>query len=321
MQLVEPAAVERVAIIGAGTIGASWAAHFLAQGLAVNVWDPAPDMETRARDFVARAWPVLRRLGAATEEAPDAPDIMTFFDDPAEAVHDCQFVQESGPEDTALKVELYARLDDALPKDVVLASSSSGLLISELQAGRAGAARYVIGHPFNPPHLIPLVEVVGGAQTDLAAVDWALDFYNRFGKRAIRINREVPGHLANRLQAAMWREAVHLVDRGVASVADVDTAIAYGPGLRWALMGPALILHLAGGEGGIRHALDHFSGALESWWDDLGTPRLSEDVREKLIVGVAAEAEGRSVQDLAAERDKLLLNLLEMLAAERRDRA
>lgn len=316
MELVKPDAVERVAILGAGTIGASWAAHFLAHGLGVNVWDPAPGYEARMRGYVERAWPALERLGASTGANSER---IAFFDDPASAVRDCQFVQENGPEDKAVKIALYQQLDEALPPDVVMASSSSGLLISELQAGRRGAERYVIGHPFNPPHLIPLVEVVGGAATDATAIQWALDFYNGHGKRAIRINREVPGHLANRLQAAMWREAVHIVDQGIASVEDVDVAIAYGPGLRWALMGPNLILHLAGGEGGIHHALDHFGGALEAWWADLGQPKLNEGVRRKLIEGVAAEAKGRSIESLAEERDRLLLNLLAMLAAERRN--
>jgi carnitine 3-dehydrogenase len=315
MNLVKPDAVERVAILGAGTIGASWAAHFLAHGLAVNIWDPAAGFETRCRAFIDAAWPALKRLGA-----PDAPDEsrMVFCGDPAEAVSDCHFVQESGPENTEVKIALYSRLDAALPENVVMSTSSSGLLISELQAGRKGAERYIVGHPFNPPHLVPLVEVVGGAETDPAAVDWALDFYNGCGKKAIRINREVPGHLANRLQAAMWREAVHLVETGVASVEDVDIAVSYGPGLRWALMGPNLILHLAGGDGGIRHAIDHFGPALESWWADLGRePSVSPAAAEKMIAGVEAEAAGRSLEDLTRERDALLISLLEMLARER----
>jgi carnitine 3-dehydrogenase len=315
MNLIKQEAVERVAILGAGTIGASWATHFLAHGLAVNIWDPAPGFEDRARAFINAAWPTLRRLGA-----PETVDEsrMVFFNDPAEAVRDCHFVQENGPENTEVKIELYSRLDGALPDNVVMASSSSGLMISDLQIGRKGAERYVIGHPFNPPHLVPLVEVVGGAETNAAAVEWALDFYNGCGKKAIRINREVPGHLANRLQAAMLREAVHLVDTGVASVEDVDIAVSYGPGMRWALMGPNLILHLAGGDGGIRHAIEHFGPALESWWADLGqAPSISSETAEKLVEGVMAEAAGRSLEDLTQERDQLLVSLLEMLARER----
>ncbi len=314
MQLRKPDAVENVAILGAGTIGASWAAHFLAHGIGVRVWDPAEGFEAKVREFIARAWPSLKRLGAPAQ--PDEAKI-SFFADPAEAVSACDFVQESGPENKEIKIALYERLDDALPEGVVLASSSSGLLISELQAGRVGAERYVIGHPFNPPHLIPLVEVVGGRVSDPAAVDWALAFYNGCGKKAVRINREVPGHLANRLQVALWREVVHLVESGVASVEDIDTAIAYGPGLRWALMGPNLILHLAGGEGGMRHFLDHLGPSIEAWWADLGTPALDEAVGRKLIEGTEAAAKGRSIAQLAEERDRLLVGLLEMLARER----
>jgi 3-hydroxyacyl-CoA dehydrogenase len=314
MQLRKPETVETVAILGAGTIGASWAAHFLAHGIGVRVWDPAEGFEANVREVIARAWPSLRRLGAPAQ--PDEAKI-SFFADPAETVSACDFVQESGPENKEVKIALYERLDDALPEDVVLASSSSGLLISELQAGRVGAERYVIGHPFNPPHLIPLVEVVGGQASDPAAVDWALAFYNGCGKKAVRINREVPGHLANRLQVAMWREVVHLVETGVASVEDVDIAIAYGPGLRWALMGPNLILHLAGGEGGLRHFLVHLGPSIETWWADLGAPALDQAVRQKLIEGTAAEAKGRSIAELAAERDRLLVALLETLARER----
>jgi len=315
MNLVKPDAVERVAILGAGTIGASWAAHFLAHGLAVNIWDPAKGYEARCRAFIDAAWPALVRLGApATIEE----NSINFLDDPADAVCNCHFVQESGPENTEVKIELYSRIDDSLPDNVVMASSSSGLLISELQAGRRGRERYVIGHPFNPPHLVPLVEVVGGEETDLAALDWALDFYNGHGKKAIRINREVPGHLANRLQAAMWREAWHLVETDVASVEDVDIAVSYGPGLRWALMGPILIHHLAGGKGGARHAFAHFGPLLEDLWADLGSaPRISNETVEKVIVGVEAEAAGRTTEDLAKERDALLISLIELLARER----
>ena len=202
--------------------------------------------------------------------------------------------------------------------DAILATSTSGLILSDLVQGIVAAPRFVVGHPFNPPHLVPLVEVVGGTETAAAAVEWALAFYNGCGKKAIRINREVPGHLANRLQAAMWREAVHLVDSGVASVEDVDIAVSYGPGLRWALMGPNLILHLAGGDGGVRHAIEHFGPALESWWADLGRePKISDAAAEKLIAGVTAEAAGRSLEDLTRERDHLLISLLEMLARER----
>jgi carnitine 3-dehydrogenase len=250
---------------------------------------------------------VLERLGPV---APGALDRLTFVADPAGAVHRAQFIQENGPEREELKRALLKTLDQAAPPDAIIASSSSGLLMSRLQEVCARPERCVIGHPFNPPHLIPLVEVVGGARTSQAAIDRAMGFYAAIGKRPIHIRKEVKGHVANRLQAALWREAVHLVADGVASVADVDAAIASGPGLRWAQMGPHLTFHLAGGRGGIEHFLSQFAGPIQGWWQDLGTPALSPDVQRKLVEGVAAEAAGRSIAELEARRDEHLISLL-----------
>jgi 3-hydroxyacyl-CoA dehydrogenase len=226
-------------------------------------------------------------------------------------------VQESAPEDKALKRTLYESFDGLLPGDAVLASSTSGLLLSELQAGRRGRERYVLGHPFNPPHLIPLVEVLGGTDTAPEVVDWTLAFYDAHGKTAIRLNKEVPGHLVNRLQAAIWREAIDAVVSGVASVEDVDKAIAYGPGLRWALMGPHQIFHLAGGPGGMRNFLEHFGPNIEDWWRDMRDVSLTPEVKATLMDGIEAECAGRSVETLAAERDARLVDLLEMLKRDR----
>jgi len=219
-------------------------------------------------------------------------------------------VQEQAPEREEIKQPLLARIDAVLPPEIVIASSSSGLLISRLQSACQHPERCVGGHPFNPPHLIPLVEVVGGERTAPATIEQAMAFYAAIGKRPIHIRREVAGHVANRLQAALWREAVHLVASGVASVADVDTAISEGPGLRWALMGPHLTFHLAGGTGGMPHFLDQLGPPLEGWWNDLGQPSLTPEVREALIAGVAAEAAGRDIPTLAAVRDQFLIDLL-----------
>lgn len=314
MHLPDPRAVKRVGIIGAGTIGASWAAHFLARGMDVQFWDPGPGSASRVPRFVADAWPALEKLGLA----PGAdPARLRYCDDVQSALSDVQFVQESAPEDKVLKLALYESFDAALPEDVVLASSTSGLLLSELQAGRSGRARYVLGHPFNPPHLIPLVEVLGGGETAPEAVDWTLAFYNAHGKTAIRLKKEVPGHLVNRLQAAVWREAIDAVVSGVASVEDVDKAIAYGPGLRWALMGPHQIFHLAGGPGGMRNFLEHFGPNIENWWRDMRDVTLTPEVKATLIAGVDDESAGRSVEMLAAERDERLVDLLDMLKRAR----
>ena len=302
------AGVRRVAVIGAGTIGASWAANFLARGLDVTASDPAPEGEAFLRRYVAGAWPVLARLGLAPGASPDR---LAFVGDPLAAVAGADFVQESGPEREDAKIALFRQLDGALAPDAVLASSSSGLLISRLQSACRHPGRCVIGHPFNPPHLIPLVEVVGGAQTLPEAIERAMAFYAGLGKKPIHIRKEVAGHLANRLQAALWREAVHLVAEGVADVADVDAAIAYGPGLRWAIMGPHLTFHLAGGVGGIEHFMDHLAVPLQGWWQDLGDPALTPELQRKIVDGVAAEADGRSIPELAEERDRVLLKVLE----------
>ena len=280
MQLPEFGDVRTVAIIGTGTIGAGWAAHFLGRGLDVKAWDPAPDAQARLRGFVDDAWPALERLGL--EPGADRARL-SFCADVGSALDGAAFVQESATERMEVKTALYGLFDEALGPDAVMSTSSSGLLISELQAGRAGKERYVLGHPFNPPHLIPLVEVLGGRDTAPEVVDWTIGFYNAHGKRAIRLNREVPGHLVNRMQAAIWREAVDAVVSGLASMEDVDAAIAYGPGLRWALMGPHQIFALAGGPGGLHDFLEHFGPPIEGWWRDMRDVTLTPEVKAKLL--------------------------------------
>ena len=308
--MTDSAGIRRVAVIGTGTIGASWAALFLARGLEVAASDPAPGAETALRQRIEAILPALQRLGAV---AVAQPANVRFLSNPVDAVRGAQFVQENGPEREDLKRALFVELDQALPPDAIIASSSSGLLMSRLQDACRHPGRCVIGHPFNPPHLIPLVEVVGGAQTSQATIDRTMAFYAAIGKRPIHIRKEVKGHVANRLQAAMWREAVSLVENGVASVADVDEAIASGPGLRWALMGPHLTFHLAGGAGGMDHFMTQFSGPIQDWWQDLGAPVLTPELQRRLIAGVAEEARGRSVDALAKRRDERLLALLEAL--------
>jgi carnitine 3-dehydrogenase len=303
--------MKRVAVIGAGTIGASWAAYFLSRGLSVTASDPAPNGAAFVRNTVATAWPVLTRLGLAPGASPDR---LSFERDPVAAVEGAEFVQESGPEREEIKVALFERLDRAVPQEVILASSSSGILISKIAARCKHPERCVIGHPFNPPHMIPLVEVVGGARTSPETIRRALAFYREIGKHPIHIRKEVTGHLVNRLQAALWREAIHLVAEGVASVADVDAGIAYGPGLRWAIMGPHLTFHLAGGVGGMTHFMPHLGvPQAKEWWPALGTPELTPALQQKIIDGVAEEAAGRSIPELAAERDRCLIAVLEAL--------
>jgi len=301
---------KRVAVIGAGTIGASWAASFLARGFEVAGYDPSPNGEAFARRFIDNAWPTLEKLGAVQPSA-DRKRI-EFFNEPAAAAKGAEFVQESGPEREDLKIELFATLDAAVPPATVIATSSSGLIISRVSAKCRHPQRCVIGHPFNPPHLIPLVEVVGGMKTSPEAVTKAMNFYRDLGKHPIHIRKEVRGHVANRLQAALWREAVHLVADGVVSVADADAAIAYGPGLRWALMGPHLTFHMAGGEGGMAHFMSHIGPAIQGWMDDLGQTRLTPQTQKTIIEGVADEAAGRSMADLQRWRDRKLIEILKV---------
>ena len=199
---------------------------------------------------------------------------------------------------------------------MIIASSSSGLTMSEIQSGAPfHPERCVIAHPFNPPHLIPLVEIVGGAKTSEETIRRASKFYTALGKRTVRLHKEVPGHVANRLQAALAREVYHLVSEGVVSVADVDRALCWGPGLRWGIMGQVLLNHLGGGQGGMEHFLAQFTGPLTAWWKVLGSPQLTPELQQKLIAGVHAEAGQRSIDDLAAERDEVLLGLLELRAS------
>ena len=309
----EPGRVERVAVIGAGTIGASWATQFLAKGLEVAVFDPGPDSETRVRSFVDTAWQALEHLGL--DEKAD-PTKLCFFDDPADAVDGVTFVQESGPENLEAKRDLYAKLEAKLPQATIVASSTSGFMPSELQTGRIGPERYLVGHPFNPPHLIPLVEVVGGKETEKDVVDWTQAFYDHLGKKTIRIEKEVPGHVANRMQVALYREAIHLVLEGVASPGDVDAAIAYGPGLRWALMGPHALHELAGGQRGMRHQLEHLGPGISNWWSDLGKPDITPETIDALVSAYEA-GNPPEISELAKERDALLIELLTSLKRAR----
>jgi 3-hydroxyacyl-CoA dehydrogenase len=301
--------IRRVAIIGTGVIGASWTALFLAKGLEVVATDVAPDAEATLKRFVKAAWPALERLGLAPEASQSR---LTFTKELPAAVKTADLVQENGPERIDFKKTLYRQLDELLPSDVIIASSSSGLTMSEIQSAcPSHPERCVIGHPFNPPHLVPLVEIVGGAKTSEATIGRAIDFYTGLGKQAVRLRKEVPGHVANRLQAALAREVYHLVAEGVVSVTDVDKALCWGPGLRWGIMGNMMLNHLGGGPGGIEHFFEQFTGPMTAWWKVLGSPELTPAVRQKLIAGVHEEVGSRSIAALEAERDEVLLVLLE----------
>jgi 3-hydroxyacyl-CoA dehydrogenase len=303
-------AIRRITIIGTGVIGASWTALFLAKGLQVVATDIAPNAEASLTKFVENAWPALKRLGLSPGASQSN---LKFTAALPQAIVDTDLVQENGPERIDFKQKLYGQLDELLPPDVIIASSSSGLKMSEIQSGAAShPERCVIAHPFNPPHLIPLVEIVGGAKTSEATIQRAAEFYTSIGQRTVRLNKEMPGHVANRLQAALAREVYYLVADGVVSAADVDTALCWGPGLRWGVMGNMMLNHLGGGPGGIEHFFQQFTGPMTAWWKTLGSPVLTPEVQKKLIDSVHAEVGSRSVDELAAERDEILLGLLEL---------
>lgn len=306
MSLNKP--VGRIAIVGTGLIGASWAALYLARGFDVIATDPAPDAEANLRHHVDAAWEELTVLGLAPKASRDR---LGFTLNMKEAVSSADFIQENGPERKDFKIKLFADIDAAAPIDSIIASSSSGLTMSVMQSACKHPERCVIGHPFNPPHVIPLVEIVGGAKTSPEAVEQAIAFYSSIGKKPIHLRKEVAGHVANRLQAALYREVVHLIEQGVVDVADADTAVCWGPGLRWGVMGPSLLFHLGGGQDGIRHFMEHLSGPLAAVWKDLGAiTEFSPAAKQTIIEGALQEAGNRSIEELEHERDQVLLGLL-----------
>jgi len=302
--------VKKIAIVGTGVIGASWAAEFLAHGFDVVATDPAPNAEQNLRKFVDAAWPALTEKGLVRNASRNR---LSFTPDMKTAVSDADFVQENGPERPDFKIKLFADIDAATPPDSLIASSSSGITMSVTQSACKHAERCVIGHPFNPPHMVPLVEVVGGSKTSPEAVQRAIDFYASIGKKPIHVRKEVVGHVANRLQAAVYREVVHLIHQGVVDVEDADTAVCWGPGLRWGIMGPSMLFHLAGGEAGIKHFMEHLSGPVAAWWKDLGSfTDWPEGSKQVIVDGVLKEADGRSIDELAEQRDDVLLQLVKL---------
>ncbi|WP_437881191.1 3-hydroxyacyl-CoA dehydrogenase NAD-binding domain-containing protein [Pseudomonas sp. LRF_L74] len=304
-----------VAVLGAGVIGASWAALFLASGRNVAVYDPAENMRADVLNYIETAWPTLLELGLAQG---DRRGELSFHHSAADAVRDADFIQESVPERVAIKHTLYAQIEPALKPGAIVASSASGLRLGEMQAGWIDPSRFILGHPFNPPHLIPLVEVMGNQATAPGVVEQAERFYAQVGKITIRVNREVRGHVANRLQAALWREAIHLVKSGVASVEDVDKAVWAGPGLRWAAMGPTQLFHLGGGPGGLASFCEKYADSFNGWWDDLGDPRLDAPTAAQLVSGVIEASHHRSQGDLSQERDALITAMLKTTTPLRR---
>lgn len=309
-----PGDVKVVGIVGAGVIGASWSALFLAAGKEVDVYDPSPSVEAATRAYIGRAWSSLEELGLVC--ATGSPDRLRFTADAAGAVSRAQFVQESVPERMPIKLAIYREIEPALPEGTVVATSSSGLLLKDMQQGWTDPGRLILGHPFNPPHLIPLVELLGNEQTDADVLDRVAAFYEACGKVTIRVRKEVPAHVANRLQAALWREAVNLVAEGVASVEDVDKAVTAGPGLRWSVMGPHMLFSLGSGGQGMAGFCERYRDSFHTWWNSLGAPMLTEETARLLAAGIREEEHGRDFAALAAERDAKLIAAMKALRVE-----
>jgi len=303
--------IRRIAIIGTGVIGASWTALFLAKGLQVVATDVAPNAEAALRKFVEAAWPALKRLGLSSGASQSN---LTFTADLEQALAGADLVQENGPERPDFKMKLFADIDEAAPVTSIIASSSSGITPSVMQSKCKHPERVLVGHPFNPPHLIPLVEVVGGAKTSPEYVERAMAFYASIGKKPILLKKEIPGHVANRLQVALFKEVLYLIEQDVLSVADADAAVSWGPGLRWGIMGPSLQFHLAGGAGGIKHFFEGVFAGLTPLLSALGNPQVTPELKQKVTEGVLAEAGDRSVEQLAKDENERLVGLLALRA-------
>ena len=301
--------IHRVAIVGTGVIGASWAAQYLARGFDVVATDPAPNAEESLRKYVDNAWELLITVGLSSGASRER---LSFTSNMHDALASADFVQENAPERPEFKTKLFAEMDDATPLDSIIASSSSGITPSVMQAKCKHPERVLVGHPFNPPHIIPLVEVVGGTKTSPEAIQRAMAFYASIGKKPIRLNKELPGHVANRLQTALYREVMYLIQQGVLSVSDADHAVSYGPGLRWGVMGPSLQWHLGGGAGGIHHFMDHLMDGLAASIKNLGTPEVTPELKKTIVEGVLQEAGNYSVEQLAQEENELLVELIRL---------
>jgi 3-hydroxyacyl-CoA dehydrogenase len=299
--------IKKIAIVGTGVIGASWAAQYLARGFDVVATDPAPKAEEDLRKYVDEAWGQLTTIGLSKGAKKDR---LAFTASMPEALQKADFVQENAPERPDFKIKLFAQMDEATPADSLIASSSSGITMSVMQSQCRRPERCVVGHPFNPPHIIPLVEVVGGAKTSPDAIQAAMAFYAAIGKKPVLLHKEMPGHVGNRLQAALYREVLYLVEQGVLSVADADDAVSWGPGLRWGLMGPSLQWHVAGGAGGIRHFSEHLMDPMGEMFKTLGNPAITPELKRTISEGVLKEAGGRSVEQLAKEENERLIGLL-----------
>jgi carnitine 3-dehydrogenase len=302
--------IKTVGIVGSGVIGAGWAARCLARGYNVIATDPGPGAEEIMASKIANAWPALIKIGWAKTPVPPA---FAFTTDLEEVGRTADFIQENAPDRLDIKQSIFETLDRVSRPDVILASSSSGLLPSDIQDACTHPERIIIGHPFNPSYLLPLCEVVGGGKTSQEAKERAGEFYKTLGMHVLQVRKEVDGYLSDRLQEAIWREILHMVKDGVATTQELDEAIIYGPGLRWALMGVNMTFTLAGGEAGMRHMLEHFGPALELPWTHLKAPELTEELIDRMVEGTTEQTKGRTIQEWEQIRDNCLIDIMRTL--------
>jgi len=317
MKYPDPTSITRVASIGGGPIGGGWAAHFLARGYDVTSYLHDPAEVEAFRTILDTAWISLTALGLAPGASLDRLRVVHDLD---AAVEGAGFIQESAPENLAMKQALYQRLGRIVPETVVIGSSTSGLMMTDIQANCETPGRTVIGHPFNPPYLLPLVEIVGGEKTDPAAVEWAGEFYRVAGKAPLMMKKEIPGFVATRLQEALWREALHMVANGEATPEDVDIALMNGPAPRMVSQGQCMAFHVACGAGGMATNLDQFGPALKLPWTRLQAPELTQELRDRMVDGCNAIAGDRHFADMAAQRDREIVAVLNALRAAREAR-
>ncbi|AAV95950.1 3-hydroxybutyryl-CoA dehydrogenase [Ruegeria pomeroyi] len=314
MKYPDPTSITRVTSIGGGPIGGGWAAHFLARGYDVTSYLHDRAEEGAFRTILDTAWISLTALGLAPGASLDRLRVVHDLD---AAVAGAGFIQESAPENLAMKQALYHRLGRIVPENVVIGSSTSGLMMTDIQANCETPGRTVIGHPFNPPYLLPLVEIVGGERTDPAAVEWAGEFYRVAGKAPLMMKKEIPGFVATRLQEALWREALHMVANGEATPEDIDIALMNGPAPRMVSQGQCMAFHVACGAGGMATNLDQFGPALKLPWTRLEAPELTQELRDRMVDGCNAVAGDRHFADMAAQRDREIVAVLNALRAAR----
>ena len=303
----DPTSITRVTSIGAGPIGAGWAAHFLARGYDVCAYIHDPKERESFDAILDTAWISLSALGLEKGASRDRLSVTSDLD---VAVQDTDFIQESAPERIEVKQALYKTLGEIVPSHVVIGSSTSGLTMTDIQQNCATPERCVIGHPFNPPYLLPLVEIVGGKQTSPDAVAWAGKFYEAAGKSPLIMKKEIPGFVATRLQEALWRETLHMVANGEATPADIDNALMNGPAPRMAVQGQCMAFHVACGEGGMATNLDQFGPALKLPWTRLEAPELTQELRDRMVEGCNAIAGTQRFEDMAAKRDAQIVAVL-----------